>query len=354
MKHKPSIMQLRSAQRWIVIVASLLIVLAVPARAFAGPPSPLLPDSPNATQISELFFVVLAISLVVFVVVEGLLIFAIVRYRRKDDDELPEQIHGNNTLEIMWTIVPTGIMVVLFFLTLNSLRVIQTEPTNPMTVQVIGHQWFWEIRYDTGVIANNELRVPVGRPVEIELQSIDVIHSFWVPQLGGKMDAIPGHINTTWFTASDAGTYAGECAEFCGLQHYAMLFDVIAMPQGEFDAWMADKVASLGEVIGTEVPDMTTVPPGDAATGAALYESLGCKQCHSVDGSALVGPSFQGLGNRAAGRETGFSAQQYLAESIIKPCNFVVTGFTCVMPQNFGERVTQDDLANLIAFLLEQ
>jgi cytochrome c oxidase subunit 2 len=306
--------------------------------------------------VAGLFYLVLSIAAVVFVLVEGLLIFAVVRYRRRDDeDEEPAQIHGNSTLEIIWTVVPALIMALLFYLTLSTIKAQQNTPPDAMTVEVIGHQWFWEIRYDNGVILTDELRVPVGQPVELEITSKDVIHSFWIPQLAGKQDAIPGHVTSTWFEVEESGVYPGQCAEFCGLEHYAMLFEVQAMPREEFDAWMADKVASLGDVVGTaEVPDAATLPPGSLGEGETLFGSLGCQSCHSLDGSPLVGPTVQGIGQRAAGRIEGYSTEQYLAESIVRPCDYIVSEFTCVMPQNFGERLTAADLSNLIAFLSEQ
>ncbi len=344
----------RKLARWVATGLGLLVVaLAAPLPALASPPSPLLPGSERAGQIAGLFYIVLGIAVVVFVIVEALLIFAVIRYRRRHDDDEPEQVHGNTTMEIVWTVVPSLIMVLLFWLTLRTLQAQRDTPPDAMQVEVVGHQWFWEFRYDSGVIVTDYLRIPAGTPVELVITSKDVIHSFWVPQLGGKMDAIPGHTNTTWFEADRPGVYPGQCAEFCGLEHYAMLFDVEAMPPDEFDTWMAEEVASLGEVVGQEVPDMATVAPGDAAAGEQLFLNLGCTSCHSLDGSPLVGPSLLGVGARAGVRKEGYSAEQYFAESLVKPCEYVVEGFTCVMP-SFGDRLTQDDIANLAAYLLEQ
>ena len=353
--YQPTQKRLQLIQRWAMLGLLFVVVFAFPTRALAQPPSPLLPASENAGQVTNLFYLVLGIAVVVFVVVEGLLIFAVLRYRRRDEDEEPEQIHGNTTLEVLWTVVPALIMALLFYLTLNTIQAQRNTPPEAMTIEVIGHQWFWEFRYENRVVLINELRVPVGQPVELLVTSKDVIHSFWVPQLAGKQDAIPGHINRTWFEARQAGLYAGQCAEFCGLEHYAMLFDVYAMPEEEFALWMEQKVASLGDVIGTEsVPDVATLPPGNPAEGQALFEGQGCSSCHSLDGSQRVGPSMQGIGERAAVRLEGYSAGQYLVESILRPCDYVVEGFVCVMPQDFGERLTTQNLSDLIAYLAEQ
>ncbi len=343
--------------RLVMIVGLAAVALATPLPAFAQPPSPLTPGSENAASVADLFWLVLGIAAVVFVLVEGLLIYAVVRYRRQYPDEVPDQVEGNTRLEVVWTVIPALIMVVLFALTLQNLRAQRNPPSDAVVIEVTGHQWYWEFKYpDTGITLtsqNNALYIPAGEAVQIEVRSADVIHSFWVPELGGKMDAIPGHTNTVWFEANP-GTYAGQCAEYCGLEHYAMLFDVVAVPRTEYDAWMAGQIelASQFQPIGVDLT--SPLPTGDLARGAVLYESLGCNACHTLDGSLVVGPSFLGLGQKAETRVPGLSAEQYLRESILKPCDYLVEGFTCLMPQNFGERLEAQDLSDLIAFLLEQ
>ncbi len=343
----------------LIVIASSVLVLAmlIPLPALAQPPSPLTPGSENAASVAALFWTVLSIAAAVFVIVEGLLIYAIVRYRRQYPDEIPPQVHGNTRLEVIWTVIPALIMVVLFGLTLRQLQRERNAPPNALVVEVTGQQWFWEFTYpETNITVNSQsgkLVLPAGRPILFEVRSKDVIHSFWVPELAGKVDAIPGRTTSIWFEAQP-GVYAGQCAEYCGLEHYAMLFDVEVLPAAQFEAWMAEQVrlASLFQPIGT---DMTSpLPPGDATRGATLFTGLGCAACHSLDGTQIVGPTAQGLGTRAASRIEGYSAEQYLRESILLPCNYVVEGFTCVMPQNFGERLEAQDLADLIAYLLEQ
>lgn len=342
----------------VVTSAGILgLALLFPLRALAQPPSPLAPGSENAASVAALFWIVLGIAAAVFVIVEGLLIYAVLRYRRRYPDEVPPQVHGNTRLEVIWTVIPALIMVTLFSLTLRQLQRERSVPPDAMVVEVTGQQWFWEFTYpETNITANSQsgnLVLPAGRPILFEVRSKDVIHSFWVPELAGKVDAIPGRTTTIWFEA-EPGVYAGQCAEYCGLEHYAMLFEVEVLPAAQFDAWMAEQVrlASQFQPIGT---DMTSpLPPGDAARGATLFTDLGCVACHSLDGTQIVGPTAQGIGERAAGRIEGYSAEQYLRESILLPCNYVVEGFTCVMPQNFGERLEAQDLADLIAYLLEQ
>lgn len=334
------------------------MVAASPLSALAAPPSPLRPGSGGAAEVANLFWIVLAIAGVVFLLVEGLLIYAVLRYRRRYPDEEPEQVHGNTRLELLWTIVPALIMVVLFGLTLRTLQAQRFAPADAMVVEITGRQWYWEFNYPeteiTTTSRTDDLYIPADRPVQIELRSADVIHSFWVPELAGKMDAIPGHTNTVWFEA-EPGVYAGQCAEFCGLSHYAMLFDVNAVPEDEFTAWMDEQIALAGEFnpVGTDME--TPLVAGDPARGEVLFnEELGCNACHSLDGTVLVGPTMQGMGERAETRSDELSAEAYLRESILLPCEHIVEGFTCVMPQNYGERLDVEGLSDLIAYLLEQ
>lgn len=334
------------------------LALVIPAQVFAQAPSPLQPGSQTAANTANLFWAVLAVATVVFIIVEALLIYAVVRYRRKFPDEEPEQIDGNLRLEITWTIIPAVILVVLFGFTLRTLNYERNAPSDAMVIEVTGRQWFWEFNYpETEVTINSregDLVIPANVPVQVEVRSEDVIHSFWVAELAGKIDAIPGHTNTLWFEA-EPGTYDGQCAEYCGLSHYDMLFNVVAVPQEEFAAWMEDQIALAGEFqpIGTDME--SPLPVGDAARGEQLFnEELGCNSCHSMDGTVLVGPSLQGISERAGTRMAEFDAETYLRHSILLPCEYMVEGFTCVMPQNYGERMEDQDLADLTAYLMEQ
>lgn len=341
----------------------LLMILTFPGTAFAdpNPPSPLSPGSNVASDVANLFWLTITIGIVVFFIVMALLTFVIIRYRRRDEDEIPEQVHGNTTLELVWTVIPALIMLVLFGLTLDLLFKQEQVPADAMVIEVVGRQWFWDIEYpETGVRLRNEVVIPAGRPVAFEITSADVIHSFWIPELSGKMDAVPGHTNLLWFVA-EPGQYAGQCAEFCGLEHYAMLFDVTVLPEQEYLAWEEEQVFIASQF--TPVypdpaieldPTTLILPIGDAAAGDGKFVELGCNSCHSLDGTVLVGPSLQGYAARAEGRSAEWTAEQYTIDAILRPCDFVVGGFQCVMPQNFGTLLEEQDLANLIAYLLDQ
>lgn len=214
----------------------------------------LLPPEPvteTGQDVFNLYVVVLILAAIVFVGVEGFILYAIVRYRRQPgDDTLPEQLHGNTTVEIIWTLIPTVIVFILFGVSMVSLADVEARSDNPgVVVQVDGSQWTWVFRYENGPVVGSEggqppiLTVPVGEPVRLVLNSIDVNHAFYVPQFLIKRDLIDlgenGRDNELEFTITEAGTYAGQCAEFCGELHADMKFVVNALEREEYDAYIA-------------------------------------------------------------------------------------------------------------------
>ena len=216
------------------------------------------PASPGAESIRNLSYFVLAITGFIFIVVEGILFYAILRFRRGPATGTePPQVYGSKPIEIAWTAAPALIVFVLALVTARTQWEVLPTPPPPrpddhtLFVTVVGRQWWWEYRYDhydgkeLGFITANELHVPAGtangvpRPVYLKLQSADVCHSFWVPRLGGKMDLIPGRTNDLWFQTDQPGLYRGQCAEYCGTQHANMLLRVTAEPPEDFELWLA-------------------------------------------------------------------------------------------------------------------
>ena len=231
----------------------------------------MLPPDP-ATEVGQevfnLYLLVLALAAIVFIGVEGFIIYAVIRYRRQpDDDVLPEQLHGNNTVEIIWTAIPTVIVFILFTFSMITLGAVEARSDAPgATIEVEGFQWQWTFRYEEGVERTGSaaeppvLAVPVGEPVRLVLSSIDVNHSFYVPQFLIKRDLIDvgegGPPNELEFTVTEAGTYSGQCAEFCGTAHADMTFTVEAMPRADYDQYLADILA--GEEPGGDTGDCGT------------------------------------------------------------------------------------------------
>ncbi len=253
------------------------------------------PVSVPAYEIRELAWLVFAVSAAIFVVVEGVLIWSIVRFRKRAHETgEPVQVFGSNPVELAWTIIPCIIVFVLGLATLRTIREVQLEspPAGALEVDVIGHQWWWEYRMpgtvaDSTLVTANELIVPVGRPVWLNLQSADVIHSWWVPRLAGKTDVIPNHVNHLWFQAETVGTYLGQCAEYCGNQHANMLLRVRVVTTEEFDAW---RTAQMQPAVVDE----------SVAEGRACFLQFACMNCHTIDGisSGSFGPNLTHLMSR--------------------------------------------------------
>ena len=209
------------------------------------PQSALLPRGDFAEMLDGLFMTTVWWALVVFVLVEGALIFAIVKFRGRPDDDEPAQVHGNTVLEIVWTAIPA---LILAFIAVPTVRAIfqtyDVPQNNPLTIEVIGHQWWWEFRYpEYGITTANELHVPVGRTVSVKMGSADVLHSWWIPQLAGKRDVFPDRETRFWFKAEAAGEYPGQCGEFCGLLHARQLFAIEAVQPAAFEQWLSDQQA---------------------------------------------------------------------------------------------------------------
>jgi cytochrome c oxidase subunit 2 len=268
--------------------AGLLLALAACTENY--PRSTLAPASDFARVIDDLFAVITWWGLAVFVVVEALLLYIVVRYRRRAGAgaDRPQQIHGHTRLEIAWTVAPALILVFIAVPTVRTIFVTQDEKPVPgaVNVRVLAHQWWWEFQYpDHDVVTANELVVPVGRPTSFRLEAADVIHSFWIPQLGGKRDAIPLHENRLWFTPDSAGVYLGQCAEFCGTAHALMGFRLRAVPEAEFEEWLRHQAAPA--IGAAPAPDAAGGAPGAGGEGAAAGEGGGA-EAGTAEGQAAA------------------------------------------------------------------
>jgi cytochrome c oxidase subunit 2 len=276
------------------------------------PQTTLEPRGDFARLVDDLFTTTVWWALLVFVLVEGVLLIAIFKFRGRPDDPEPRQTHGSTALEVAWTIVPAFILAAIAVPTIKTIFKTSDYATGPDVVQVevIGHQWWWEFRYaELGVVTANELHVPVGKTVNLRMTTDDVLHSFWVPQFAGKRDVFPGRHNPLWFKAEVTGTFPGTCAEFCGTQHARMMFNVVSQTQEEFDAWVATQRIGSPLVNGGRVAVDSAAPvdPARAATdsaGRALFLATGCIGCHSMVGTPtagvakMMGPNLSHVGSR--------------------------------------------------------
>lgn len=263
-----------------------MLALALILSACGGddlPQNSLAPRSERARDIDGLFTFTVWIAVVIFILVQGAIIYAALKFRHKkgEPDRPVKQIHGNTKLEIAWTIAPALILAGLAVPTVQTLVEIVEESPDALQVTVVGHQWWWEYQYeDFGFVTANEMHIPVDRDVTLTLTTddSDVIHSFWIPNLSGKRDVVPGHVNTLTLSGDTVGLYLGQCAEFCGLSHANMRLRVYVDSQDDFDEWVA-----------LQQQDATIPTEGLAAEGWDLFLNKGCAACHAIDGTEAVG-----------------------------------------------------------------
>jgi cytochrome c oxidase subunit II len=305
------------------------------------------PDGAPARAIVDYTMLVLAVCGVIFVIVVGLLVYTVVRFRHRRGEEghEPPQVYGSNQIELAWTVIPILIVFVLALVTARSIAEVQNavRPPKALNVTVVGHQWWWEIRYpDQGVVTANELHVPVSdtahrNPTFLKLESADVAHSFWVPQLAGKMDVIPNHDNNMWIEPTTPGTYLGNCAEYCGTQHARMLIRVIVHPPGEFEKWVASQQSNAANE--TQVK-----------AGSDIFFATSCVNCHAINGTEAkgkFGPDLTHLMSRETlGSGAALNNPEKLRAWVRNPQNLKQG---CYMPDM---QLTDAEMDDLVQYLL--
>jgi cytochrome c oxidase subunit 2 len=263
---------------------------------FAAPYTPqttVFPGADLARSTHGVYTFVNALLLSVFILVVGVLVWVLFRFRRDDakpGSPLPEQVHGKTAVEIGLTLATTVLVVILFIPSCQQIQFSQAPaPDGALEIDVDGKQWWWEFFYrEYDLVVANELHVPAGRPVRLSLRSSDVIHSFWVPRLGGKRDLIPGRVQVLWFTPEDPGVYEGQCAEFCGVSHALMSMQLVVDTPEEFEQWLVQQKAP---------------PPSEPAAGLGSFAAAGCMTCHMplANSGALrgaLGPNLRTLATR--------------------------------------------------------
>lgn len=348
----------RGTKRWLLLVTSMLLFSILLAACGQGnPPSILEPVGPIADSEGFVFWAILIIATIVFVIVEGVLIFSIVRYRGRSGDPAPRQIHGNTTIELIWTIVPAVFLIVVLFFTIRGLFAVapSTMPQgNTVEVEAVGHQWWWEFYYPQYHITTaDSMNVPVGTTIHVTLYSNNVIHSFWVPQVTGKTDVIPGHANDKWFVVDKdkPGKYLGICAEYCGTQHANMRFEVVATAPDAFQTWVSTQQQAAAAPSGGLAADGAKIFAGQCV---ACHGIVGVNlkteddphvQCDNPDTACLVGPNLTHFGSRdfiAGGvlDNTPENLAKWLKDpQAVKPGNDMVV------------QLTDDQIKALVAYL---
>lgn len=301
-----------------------------------------LPEAAStiAGDVDFLFNFILITSVLLFVGVVAFMGFYAWRYRRKSPNDRPVPVKENKLIEASWIIFPTILVTVVFVWGFKLFLEMGIAPPNSYEVNVTARKWSWTFSYPNGVIST-DLHVPVNRPVKLRMSSEDVIHSFFVPAFRVKADVLHGRYSYVWFEATQKDTFNVACTEYCGTSHSDMFSRVIVQSQDEFEGWLADNL------------DDSSLTP--AQRGERIYAQQGCIGCHSLDGSAMAGPSFLGLAGSVRNFTDGTSAvadDNYLRTSIINPSLQIVQGYLNVMPGQYAT-LPAEDLDALVAFIKE-
>ncbi|GIV60136.1 MAG: cytochrome c oxidase subunit 2 [Rhodothermaceae bacterium] len=296
------------------------------------------PASTLAPELDGLFYFVYYASLLIFVGVVGAMAYFTFVYRRRRPDELPKPVKDNKVVEMASVVLPTILVLVVFTWGFKTYVKLYTAPPDAYEIQVRARQWSWEFEYPNGSRSFGELHVPVDRPVRLVMNSQDVLHSFFVPAFRVKMDVLPNRYTSVWFQATKQGEFDLFCTEYCGTAHSGMIGKVVAHSEADFQKWLQE----------SQVGDLSPVERGEL-----LYTQQTCNACHSVDGSAGVGPTFQGLFGRERPLEGGgtvLADEDYIRESIVNPAAKVAQGFNPVMPASYAS-LPAEDIDALVAYI---
>ena len=289
-----------------------------------------------APDVDHLLYFLLAVTAFFSLAIFCSIFYFAIRYRRRSESELPRAIHGGMALEILWSVIPFGLTMVMFTWGASIYFNESRPPDNALDVYVVGKQWMWKLEHLGGQREINELHIPVGRAVRLTMTSEDAIHSFFVPAFRTKQDAVPGRYTTTWFKPTKAGKYHLFCAEYCGTNHSRMGGWVYVMAPRDYEAWLSGG-ASGGSL---------------AENGQKLFDELACGNCHKPDGSGRC-PSLTGLFGKTvqlAGGGTVKADEGYIRESILQPQAKIVAGYGPIMP-TFQGLVTEEGVLQLIEYI---
>jgi cytochrome c oxidase subunit II len=293
-----------------------------------------------ARQLNSLFIPVFWIAVAVFALVAGLVSYAVIRFRARSDDEAPKQIHGNTRLELTWTILPALLLAGIAIPTVKMVFDTNTFPKNALTIETTGHRWWWQFGYNgTPIETANELHLPAGQKVVLQLTSVDVIHNFWVPELAGKIYAIPGRHNRLLIEADHPGTYFGQCAEYCGTSHANMRIRVVVQSPADYQNWVSQQEGG---------PVTPSASDAAATAGLALFSQRGCSGCHTITGisNGVVGPDLTHFKSRAVFAGSIFANDDNALRAWLQNPPGQKPG--SVMP---NLNLSQDDINKLVAYL---
>ncbi|RUT79377.1 cytochrome c oxidase subunit II [Ancylomarina longa] len=304
-----------------------------------------IPDASNFVKgVDTSFMVILGIIFFFLIAITATMIYFVFRYRKSKNPKAT-QIHGSVSLEITWTIIPTILVMVMFYYGWIGYKPMKEAPEDAFTIKSIGRMWNWQFQYENGK-QTDTLYVPLDRAVKLDLKALDVIHSLYIPAFRLKQDLVPGKKQMMWFIPGRVGEYDLFCTEYCGLQHSSMHTSVVVMPQDKFDKWYIDT---------TRVATLITDKPG--ALGHLIVKKNGCLACHSLDGSKLVGPSWKGLFGKTEvvitqGKKRELIVDSaYIHNSIHNPNSDIVKGFKRGLMLSYKDDLTDEDIDEIIKFM---
>jgi cytochrome c oxidase subunit 2 len=295
-----------------------------------------------AWEVDALYLFIIAVCLLFGVGVFLAVVYFVVKYQRRTEDEIPEQIEGNMPLEIFWSVVPLGIVMVMFAWSTLIFFKMSAPPAQALNFSVVGKQWMWKVQHPSGKREINELHIPIGQPIKLTITAEDVLHSFYIPAFRTKMDAVPGRYTTSWFEPTKVGEYHIFCAEYCGLDHSRMIGKVVVMDVAQYERWLRDGNVSAASVSTGEPPEVV---------GARLFQEQRCVTCHQTNG--MLGPMLAGVfGNQVKlqSGETIVADENYVRESILNPVAKIVAGYQPIMPTYQGQ-LSEEQLLQLISYI---
>ena len=300
---------------------------------------PFVPESASTLsgKVDALYFYLSGVTVFFTLLISGVLVFFVIKYRRRTPYEIPRPIAGSHKLETLWSVIPFIISMSMFAWGAQIYFEQYSPPKGADEIYVVGKQWMWKIQHSTGQREINELHVPVGRKIKLIMTSEDTIHDFFIPAFRIKADVLPGRYTTQWFEATKPGTYHLFCAEYCGMNHSGMIGSVVVMQPTEFDNWLSGNS-------GQQSP---------AVAGQQFFQSLGCVSCHGANGEGGRGPALAGLFGRRVlltNNQTVVADEGYIRESIENPQAKLVAGFGPIMP-TFQGQVTPEQLIQIMAFI---
>ncbi|WP_282015070.1 cytochrome c oxidase subunit II [Marinifilum flexuosum] len=290
------------------------------------------------------FIVILGITIFFLIAITIVMIYFVFRYRKSKNPKAT-QIHGSVSLEILWTVIPTALVMVMFYYGWIGYKPMKEAPEDAFEIKTIGRMWNWQFEYENGK-KTDTLYVPIDRAIKLDLVALDVLHSVYIPAFRLKQDVVPGQEHMMWFIPGREGEFDLFCTEYCGLQHSYMQTSVIVMPQDKFDSWYIDT---------TQTVTLISDKPG--ALGKRIVQKNGCLACHSIDGSKLVGPTWKGLFGKTEIVKTGKEKREvivdsaYVLNSIYNPNDDIVDGYQKGLMLSYKNELTEEDIGEIIKFM---